>query len=248
MKRREEKTRKARAGTHAPSRRKSEGLISACAALSLLRSTPLPPPFSEGKSPLSYQPPPPPPLPLHRYQPLSRVPSVPLRPPLFYSSFFPSSPAIPSAPHCLMHPSGSRFPFSSPDFPSLSLRRAEYPASRDFPRQTRLSVSAFMPSFSLVGQFHPLPIRAAHCSRVSRIAEVKPSDDFLAGTWFRALLFSSLSPFLSVSLSLSPPRFYLLSSQELLLPMTGRGHTRSVDRDGTSEGETDFRDDRCHCQ
>lgn len=201
MRRRGEETRNASVGTHAPSRRESEGLISACAALSLLRSTPSRP-FSGNKLPLSYQPPAP--LPPRRYHPLSYVPSVPLCPPPS-SSFFPSSPAVPSVPHCFLPPLRLAFPFL---FPRLSLSfftEREYPASRDFPRQARLSVSAFMPSFSLVGQFHPLPIRAAHCSRVSRIAEVKPSDDFLAGTWFRALLFSSLSPFLSLDLSFSLP-------------------------------------------
>lgn len=201
MRRRGEETRNASVGTHAPSRREPEGLISACAALSLLRSTPSRP-FSGNKLPLSYQPPAP--LPPRRYHSLSYVPSVPLCPPL-PRRFSRPPPLFPPSLTACCHPSGSRFPFSSPDFPSLSSRKAEYPASRDFPRQARLSVSAFMPSFSLVGQFHPLPIRAAHCSRVSRIAEVKPSDDFLAGTWFRALLFSSLSPFLSLDLSFSLP-------------------------------------------
>lgn len=141
------------------------------------------------------------------------------------------------------------FPFSFPDFPSLSSRSGVPCLAISLVK--RLSVSAFEPSFSLVGQFHPLPIRAAHCSRVSRIAEVKPSDDFLAGTWFRALLFSSLSPFLSVPLSLSPSRLPTFIVETVVTDDRSGGgerHTGSVNRDETSEGETDFRDDRCHCQ
>lgn len=96
-----------------------------------------------------------------------------------------------------------RFPFSSRDFPSAD-NSPVGPRSPSSGERRHRALSAplclsshrdvLLPSFSHVGQFHPLSIRHSHCWRVSRLAEVKPSDDFLAGTWFRrALRFFSLA-------------------------------------------------------
>lgn len=156
-------------------------MISACAAFTLSFGFPLSS-LHWGNASLSYQ------LPHSaRYHPLfSSTPFVPLSPPL--PSFFPSFSSF-------VRPSRVCVSLSLlSTFPLFSLGGLGF-----FPRLALLSSSSgsvyrFLPFFlSLVGQFHPLSIRAAHCSRVSRIAEVKPSDDFLAGTWFRALLFSSPS-------------------------------------------------------
>lgn len=198
-------------------------MISACAA-----SSPFPPRL---------------PLPLS-YHPRCRPPSS-LSVSLLLAAYRPSLPVRLLSPVVLLisrRPSRrSCVSLSLPvDFPSLP------PRSDPPPRLApSLSVPPPPPAFSpfsflaLVGQFHPLPpIRRAHCSRVSRIAEVKPSDDFLAGTWFRARCFFPLSVSVSVCLSLSrpsPPPFspspsfsrplslyFPPSSRWLLLPMTGR--------------------------
>lgn len=172
MRRRGEETRNASVGTHAPSRREPEGLISACAALSLLRSTPSRP-FSGNKLPLSYQPPAP--LPPRRYHPLSYVPFVPLCPPPS-SSFFPSSPAVPSVPHCSLRPSllvatpPARVSLSlPPTFPLfLHGKRSTLPLAISLVRLVSLSplsclLSRLSVSFTPF-RSAPLIVRACHAS------------------------------------------------------------------------------------
>lgn len=152
---------------------------------------------------------------------LSRVPPL-------YSSH--SAVVSPFTPRCfhphrdvlLPSPAALGFPFL---FPRLSLRgelRLPPPPPTSGPRslssrERRLRallparLVVLLPSFSHVGQFHPLSIRYSHCSRVSRLAEVKPSDDFLAGTWFRArfaFFFLSLYALVYIPVSFSPVRFH----------------------------------------
>lgn len=197
-------------------------MISACAALSLHFIPPLSPsrPSSRNAS-LSYQPP------YSRYHPLfSSTPSVPRLVPLA-PSVHRFSRRLPSF-SSFVRPSFA-FPFL---FPRLSLSFSS--EDSDFTPASLLPSSSgsacrFLSFFlPLVGQFHPLSIRAAHCSRVSRIAEVKPSDDFLAGTWFRALLFSSLSP------CLFPLSAFIV---EAVVTVDRSEGIRSVGRDETTEGE-----------
>lgn len=162
--------------------RDAEGLISACAAFTLSYHPLFPfPPLLWGNASLSYQLPHAPRVIIPSSR---RLPSLPL-PSVFPSSF--SSFVRPSR-VCVSLSLLSTFPL----FPLGGL--GFFPRLASLLSSSSDSVYRFLPFFlSLVGQFHPLSIRAAHCSRVSRIAEVKPSDDFLAGTWFRALLFSSPS-------------------------------------------------------
>lgn len=194
-------------------------MISACAALSPSTSSLRFPPFlpSLENVSLSYQPPHSviipssrPPLPSFRSSSLSPLPSI------VFPVFLLVCPSLVCVSLSLL----STFPlflfggfgFFSRFAPSLI---------------KQLCLYRFLPFFlSLVGQFHPLSIRAAHCSRVSRIAEVKPSDDFLAGTWFRALLFSSL-----------PPCLFPLSAfiVEAVVTVDRSEGTRSVDRNETTE-------------
>lgn len=197
-------------------------MISACAALSHHFIPPLSPsrPSSRNAS-LSYQPPYSVIIPL-----FSSAPSVPRPVPL--------APSVRRFSRRL--PSFSSFVRPSFAFPFLFSRLSLSFSSEDsdFTPASLLpssggTVCRFLSFFlPLVGQFHPLSIRAAHCSRVSRIAEVKPSDDFLAGTWFRALLFSSLSP-----------RLFPLSAfiAEAVVTVDRSEGIRSVGRDETTEGE-----------
>lgn len=197
-------------------------MISACAALSLHFIPPLSP-----------------------FRPSSRNASLSYQPP--YSVIIPSSHPTPSVPRPVPPaPSVHRFSRRLPSFSSFVRPSFAFPflfsrlslsfstEDSDFTPASLLpsssgSVCRFLSFFlPLVGQFHPLSIRAAHCSRVSRIAEVKPSDDFLAGTWFRALLFSSLSP-----------RLFPLSAfiVEAVVTVDRSEGIRSVGRDETTEGE-----------
>lgn len=162
--------------------------------------------------------------------------------PLRYHPLFSSTPFVPlliafapSVRRFSRHlPSFSSFVRPSFAFPFLFSRLSlSFPSENsDFSPASLLpsssgSVYRFLPFFLLlVGQFHPHSIRAAHCSRVSRIAEVKPSDDFLAGTWFRALLFSSLS------LCLFSLSAFIV---EAVVTVDQSQGTRSVDCDETSE-------------
>lgn len=225
MRRRGEETRNASVGTHAPSRREPEGLISACAALSLLRSTPSRP-FSGNKLPLSYQPPAP--LPPRRYHPLSYVPSVPLCPSPSLS-FFPSSPAVPSVPHCLLPPLRLAFPFL---FPRLSLSfftESGVPCLSRFPSSGSSLCLRFHAFFLACRSVSPPsdPRRSLFARVTHRRGETIrrfPGWHLVS----RAAFFLSITLSLSRSLLLSPLRSCLLSSRELLLPMTGRGaHTIS---------------------
>lgn len=141
-------------------------------------------------------------------------------PPLYSSHSAVASPFTPRCFHprrnvLLPSPAALGLPFL---FPRLSLRgelRLPPPPLMTGPRSlssrerlfrallpTRLVV--LLSSFSHVGQFHPLSIRYSHCSRVSRLAEVKPSDDFLAGTWFRA----RFAFFLSLRSGVYPSLFF----------------------------------------
>lgn len=169
-------------------------MISACASLcpstSSLRSLPFVPPPETHPSLISHPTPLSSPLLIRSLRSAPR-PSRPFRP-----SFFPSSPVA-----LLVCPSLVCVSLSLlPTFPLFLLGGLGfYPCLAPSLSSSGSLFCRFLSFFlPLVGQFHPLSIRAAHCSRVSRIAEVKPSDDFLAGTWFRALLF-----FLSISPSLS---------------------------------------------
>jgi len=175
--------------------------------------------------------------PSFRNSPLLISHPTPLSSPLVFSVFFPPislSPSVISRFSSRFSVARSRFPFSSLDFPSLSRRNTRIlslPHRASLFLCLRFSFSRLSVSF--------IPFRyAAHCSRVSRIAEVKPSDDFLAGTWFRALLFPSLSLFLLSA--------FTAEADCYRWPVGG--HTRSVGRNETTEGEGDFRSDRCHCQ
>lgn len=184
-----EKTRAGRGGTRGECEREpqsacpprdAEGLISACAAFTLSYHPLFPfPPLLWGNASLSYQLPHAPRVIIPSSR---RLPSFPL--PSSFSSFVRPSRV------CVSLSLLSTFPL----FPLGGLGFFPPPRLASLFSSSSGSVYRFLPFFlSLVGQFHPLSIRAAHCSRVSRIAEVKPSDDFLAGTWFRALLFSSPS-------------------------------------------------------
>lgn len=191
-------------------------MISACAAFSLHFIPSLFPPFLPplGNTSLSYQPP-------HSVI----IPSSRLLP-SFHSSTLSPLPSIASPVFLLVCPSLVCVSLSLlSTFPLFLLRGLGFFPSL-FPSSSG-TVYRFLPFFLLlVGQFHPLSIRAAHCSRVSRIAEVKPSDDFLAGTWFRALLFSSLSP------CLFPLSAFIV---EAVVTVDRSQGTRSVDRDETTE-------------
>lgn len=183
-------------------------MISACAALLSLPSSLL----LRGSRPSLISP-------TSRRHPLSRDPSLvspPPFPPLPSSLLFFSSPIF-----LLVRRPSFAFPFlfSRLSLSSFSRRTRGFCPSYAFPRhQTRLSVTRRFPFLlsRLCRSVSPPFDTAAHCSRLSRIAEVKPSDDFLAGTWFHALLF-----FLSISLSLSLS--FRCPSQKPLLPMTRSG-------------------------
>lgn len=157
-------------------------MISACATVTLHF---IPPLFPFPPSSLSYQPPHSVIIPSSHLlsRPRSAPPSFSPLPPIVFPVFLLVCPALVCVSLSL---------FST--FPLFLLGGLEfYPRdSLSFPHQAALSLYRFLSFLSSVS-FIPFRYAPAHCSRVSRIAEVKPSDDFLAGTWFRALLFSSLS-------------------------------------------------------
>jgi hypothetical protein len=190
----------------------------------------------------------------------SRPPAIPLTSPL-PRSLLPPPPAL-AFPFLLPRTFPPR---RAPNLPSLPPRarphREGAAPDRSLPsRQSRRSPSVFLPCRSVSP---PFDTRRSHCSRVSRLAEVKPSDDFLAGTWFRARfpLFSSppLLPPTPVHRVRVPPR--TSRSPFVLLFAFIRGRCYTDDRSkGThdrrlvtarrtaAEREADFRGDRCHCQ